>query len=328
MYFTFLTITYNHENFIIQHLESIKFQIENYGKNHEFQLIIADDHSKDNTIKESKKWLKNNAFLFKSITILENDQNLGTCKTYVKGVKNINGDYFKDLAGDDLYACENIFEAVKLLEKYDIVSTPVAPFMDNKIYFDNKIFSRIYSMYKFTNTQYDKIKKNYISIPMTPGVFMKKELLTEDVLSFISKYKFIEDRSKNIKLYENNEKLSIGRYEKILVLYRYHLNAVTKTTNNSVVNDFNIDSIRLYKYVNKNSSNILLKINNSYNIHLSKIRNSKIRTIFNIGAWTYRLNFLLNYNKYKYDINEIINNSFVHNEKHLEFLSSEVYKNE
>ena len=31
MYSTFLTITYNHEDFIIQHLESIKFQIENFG---------------------------------------------------------------------------------------------------------------------------------------------------------------------------------------------------------------------------------------------------------------------------------------------------------
>ena len=112
--------------------------------------------------------------MFKSIKILENNQNLGTCKNYVKGIKNIKGDYFKSLAGDDLYANENIFEVVKLLKRFDIVSTPVAPFANNKLYYDKKIYSRIYSMYKFTNMQYEKIRKNYISIPMTPGVLSRK----------------------------------------------------------------------------------------------------------------------------------------------------------
>ena len=41
--FAFLVLAYNHELFIIDHLESIKFQILTYGKGLEIDLIINDD---------------------------------------------------------------------------------------------------------------------------------------------------------------------------------------------------------------------------------------------------------------------------------------------
>jgi hypothetical protein len=36
--FTFVTITYNHEKYIIEHLESIKYQIENFSKGKQDEL--------------------------------------------------------------------------------------------------------------------------------------------------------------------------------------------------------------------------------------------------------------------------------------------------
>jgi len=328
MYFTFLVITYNHEDFILQHLESIKFQICNYGKGHNFQLIIADDCSRDKTIEYIKRWLNFNGSLFKSIKILENHENLGTCKNYVRGIRNIEGNYFKTLAGDDLYGRDNIFKAVALLKKYDIITTAVAPFVECKLYNDKKIHSRIYSMYKFSETSYKKIRKYAITMPMTPGVFIKKELLTDEILNFISKFNFIEDRSQNIKLYELNDNLKFGKYEKILVLYRHHVDSVTKTCNSKIHNEFNSDSRALYRYVNQNTSSLSLKFRNSYNSFLSNINNKKIMMILNFDMWLYRLSFLLNYIRYRNSIIDIISNSYKPNEKHLNYLLMEAKRYE
>ena len=41
--FTFCVLAYNHSQFILDHLESIKFQVLNYGKNIECSLIINDE---------------------------------------------------------------------------------------------------------------------------------------------------------------------------------------------------------------------------------------------------------------------------------------------
>ena len=62
--FTFLTITYNQENLIIEHLEGIKYQIENHGKNHRFKYILGDDCSTDSTVKLVEEWIKLNSKLF------------------------------------------------------------------------------------------------------------------------------------------------------------------------------------------------------------------------------------------------------------------------
>ena len=48
--FTFIVITYNHEEFILEHLESIKFLINHYGHGINFTISVADDASKDNTL--------------------------------------------------------------------------------------------------------------------------------------------------------------------------------------------------------------------------------------------------------------------------------------
>lgn len=326
MLFTFLTITYNHEKFIFQHLESIKYQIINYGEGIKFQLIVADDSSKDNTIRCVKDWLEQNSNLFEYIDILESDKNQGTCKNYTKGIRKIKGDYCKSLAGDDIFAKDNIFEAVNLLKKYDVVCTAVAPFSNSGIYNDKKIYSRIYSMYKFCNMSYEKIARNYISIPMTPGVFMRKELITEDIISFINQFTFIEDRSKNIKIYEQNKKLKISSYDKILVLYRHHEGAVTKTKNNNIVELFNKDSRELYDYVLDNANSMLVKLKIRYKNMIGKIRNRKLATILNIEVFIYRLGLVLNYYKYKEKMNEIIENSFMTNKEYLMKIMEEAKK--
>lgn len=324
MYFTFLSITYNHEKFIYQHLESIRFQIINYGIENDFQLIISDDFSTDETINHINKWLEVNGYLFKSIKILKGEANVGLCKNYVKGIGSIDGEYFKALAGDDLYARECIFDAIDLLEKYDMVTTPVAEFIDNRLFSDNKIYSRIFSMYKFAYTPYKRIRKYNIQAPMTPGVFIKKDLLTPEVLDFIVNYKFIEDRSQSVKIYEMNNELKIGNCDKIFILYRHHPEAITKTVNQNISREFREDDRRINEYINSNTKSIIVKVKNSYDSFVLNLNSRLIRRILNINIWSYRMSFLLNYKKYKKKIDCVIKRSYLQNEKFIYDIWEEV----
>lgn len=63
--FTFFTLSFNQEKYIIQHLESIKYQIETYGAEYLIHYIICDDSSSDKTIYYAKKWLERNKRLFR-----------------------------------------------------------------------------------------------------------------------------------------------------------------------------------------------------------------------------------------------------------------------
>ena len=46
-HFVFVTLTFNHEKYIIEHLESIKYQVENYGQKFSTKIVINDDCSSD-----------------------------------------------------------------------------------------------------------------------------------------------------------------------------------------------------------------------------------------------------------------------------------------
>ena len=56
--FTFLVISYNEEDVIVQTLESIRHQIVQYSGKEEIQLIIADDGSKDHTTDVVDDWIE------------------------------------------------------------------------------------------------------------------------------------------------------------------------------------------------------------------------------------------------------------------------------
>ena len=76
--FVFGVMTYNQESIICETLESIKYQIETYGKDIDCTIIITDDCSKDKTVKVIENWLKNNGELFCNIIKKYNKENKKT----------------------------------------------------------------------------------------------------------------------------------------------------------------------------------------------------------------------------------------------------------
>lgn len=109
----FGVMTYNQESIICETLESIKYQIETYGKDIDCTIIITDDCSRDKTVKVIENWLKNNGELFCNIIKKYNKENKGVPYNYNAIMQLIETEAFEIVAGDDLLSTDNIFETTK-----------------------------------------------------------------------------------------------------------------------------------------------------------------------------------------------------------------------
>lgn len=102
-------ITYNHEKFIVDCLNSIKNQT---WKN--IELIISDDCSTDGTQRIVKDWVEKNQEL--SCEVLLAETNMGIAKNLNKVLKFMDGEYLCFFAGDDLMVPQKIGKQVHLME--------------------------------------------------------------------------------------------------------------------------------------------------------------------------------------------------------------------
>ena len=90
-----LFITYNHGKYIEKAIAGLLLQKECP----DFEVIIADDASKDNTVDVIKEKLKG----FSNVSIFSNERNLGITKNYQKGFSLCKGEYVFVLEGDDYW---------------------------------------------------------------------------------------------------------------------------------------------------------------------------------------------------------------------------------
>lgn len=91
-----LLITYNHSKFIKQTLETIIMQKTNF----DFNIIVADDKSTDDTMKIIKEFQKSTDMEF---IYLDNKKNHGITKNYKRAFKACDAEYVAIMEGDDLW---------------------------------------------------------------------------------------------------------------------------------------------------------------------------------------------------------------------------------
>lgn len=191
--FTFVSITYNHENYIIDHLESMKTVIQRYGKGIEIDYLLTDDGSKDRTCEIAEEWLKSNSNLFRRYAILNDGENHGTVRNILRAINNLKTRQFKFLAGDDLYLDKNLFELFDGQENC-LILTPILAFGCQKekrqIQFD-----KYFSILKYLGST-RKITRlismeNYFA---APGVFICGDGLKDAAFQkFLLQFRNIED---------------------------------------------------------------------------------------------------------------------------------------
>ncbi len=92
---SFVVTSYNYEKYILKTLESIKNQ--SY-KN--FEILIVDDASSDNSRKICEKFIAENQDL--KITLFANEKNQGQMAAMMRGLKESNGQFVSFVDSDDI----------------------------------------------------------------------------------------------------------------------------------------------------------------------------------------------------------------------------------
>ena len=189
--FTFIVLTFNHEKYVSQHLDSIRNIVQKYGEHISVDLIVSDDCSLDNTVEVVDKWLEQNHNIFHSTNILREEVNKGLVNNIIKALHETHTRYYKYLSGDDYYIEKNIFNLFPI--NGELYITPVIPVCEENAspkglvhYFRMLSFMHINGRLKWL-MKYD----NFIQ---APGVFCDCSLFkSNDYYDEISKYRNIED---------------------------------------------------------------------------------------------------------------------------------------
>lgn len=134
-----LMITYNHENYIKQAVESIVNQITDFN----FELIISDDNSIDNT--ENVVNSINKDYENLSLRYYRNEENLGMSKNFEYAFSKSNGNFIAICEGDDYWSDIN-----KLQKQVDFLKV-------------NNRYSFCYTRFKVYDTHKNTFVEDYNS---------------------------------------------------------------------------------------------------------------------------------------------------------------------
>lgn len=245
--FTFGMLTYNQEDYVFEHLESIKYQIENYGKDVKVYFVLSDDASKDNTVKYVEDWIEAHKELFARVTIVTKEKNEGIVSNYLMMLSNIHTQHYKILAGDDLYYKNNVFELVR---KGDFILTPMICFDKEHILQDKKRYNfkqLLLCQSKGCLKEYLIKRLKYSNCIDAPGTFINYKLIDEDLLQELKKYQWIED----VPMWDyilNNLDIEVKLLQKSYVLYRSDV-GISTNKNHSMRSKYDDDLKVIDKYI-------------------------------------------------------------------------------
>jgi teichuronic acid biosynthesis glycosyltransferase TuaG len=103
--------TYNAEKYILETINSVKSQTYQ-----NWEMIIVDDYSKDNTVEIIKKEAKNDS----RIKLIQLSQNCGAAIARNTAIRNAKGKYIAFLDSDDLWYPEKLEKQVAFMQENDI----------------------------------------------------------------------------------------------------------------------------------------------------------------------------------------------------------------
>lgn len=263
MIYSFVVLSYNQERYIIENLESIKWQLLQYGGDKSVQLIIADDCSTDRTVDFAKRWINLNKSLFINTQIFINPKNGGVASNAANGFSAIIGDVFSYVGADDLYSQENIFQYLDLLCDFDVIDSAVFE------------FSMKNSSYEISNVSYKSFKKKIaksflpkklLRIFSAATLFVggstfafRKEYLTKQNIDYLKSFEMCEDRplAQLIFATPNIRRLY---YPEPMILQRNTHGSITRSSKDSVVQQKCFrDTIRIFEE-NMTDTNYLIRL--------------------------------------------------------------------
>ncbi|MDO8450270.1 MAG: glycosyltransferase family 2 protein [Rhodoferax sp.] len=289
--FTFVVLTYNHSNYILEHLESIKYLIDNYGNGIAVDIIVADDASRDDTVALTKFWVEKNSYLFRRITVLSDGTNRGTCKNLTLALENLATDYCKLTAGDDVYSYENLFfEAKKIYGNHILSGLPLNLINGTIVDTQFDLFNLFATNIIYKNSPY-LVRLQRINFFNSPSIFYTASaLLNKDIINFVNQYSVTEDYPLQIKMAEIYKPLKFVQVEKIFVYYRRTANSTYLVKNSQ----FNRDKVDIFNYLIKSESNIFGKLLLRNRLFCYNLGNRYLKKAFNLSFYLYGFGVLKN----------------------------------
>ena len=254
-----IMITYGHEKYIEKAIKGVLLQLCDFN----IELIIADDHSPDNT-KDIVNNILSNYNGNKIIKYTRHNDNKGSDANFLWAASQCSGEYIAICEGDDYWTDQNkLKKQVEFLEKnidYGLVHTNCHFLKNDKLSFNlNKKIPVGY-------VKEHLMQKNFISnltVCARKSVFMKSlsiaqklaingDLANWTVLSNLCKIGYIKDSTAVYRFVENSESNSLDHLKKFNFVKSAFL------TKFILIKKFNYNA-RTIKLVNKRYIKILFK---------------------------------------------------------------------
>ena len=275
-----------------------------------FELIIVDDCSTDNTLLKLKKYQINNS----KVKIFKTKKNSGTAALPRNlGLKKAKFDIICFIDDDDLWNKNKLYEQIKLIKKFDII-------FSSTFYFFNKLDMR-YSFFNYIRIFFQfffhfLIKKNinffYFYNPIVlSSVMIKKKLLINNTFNEDKLLAGIEDLELWVRIFKK-KRIKSHFINQILVNNRRRSKSLHSNYNIQVIkiiylNCINYLKLKKIKNINFLFFSILIKtFRQLIKIFIMSFINKIYRNIFLFFIITYILYYspLLKYigNKYLTDV--------------------------
>lgn len=170
--------TFNGDNSLLDAVESCR---NVHLSNKEFEVLLVDNCSNDDSIKKLKKRHKN----FKSLRIIENDKNYGRIGNWNRCLKLARGEFILFLFANDLIARENhLEEAIDLLKQDDdcsLVNMPwiVSDYKMTNMFLPRQFFRRTPGYGYYDSAEYIK---DVVESGKLPFVILQSNILRKSIL--------------------------------------------------------------------------------------------------------------------------------------------------
>ena len=198
---------YNASLYIREAIDSILSQTFS-----DFEFLIIDDGSTDNTIDIVKKYTDTR------IKLIQNEQNRGLVYTLNKGLDIAQGKYIARMDADDICTSDRLEKQVAYMERHSGVASLSCAF---------RFMGTPHEIHFPTDGERINIKLLDNTALLHPGAVLRSEVLKRENIRYNADYKHAEDYHLWVQFAEKG--LELGNLDDVLVDYRQHEGQVSIT---------------------------------------------------------------------------------------------------
>jgi hypothetical protein len=292
--FAFLVLAYNHQKYILEHLESIKYLVQKYADSIHVDLIVNDDFSKDQTRSLVDAWLDLHGHLFRHVTKIYNSKNLGTCGSVQNMLDHMVADRCKLTAGDDVYSFENIFELSKFDSEVAMASGRALYLFEDKLVLNkrsNYLITATHVIYQ-NDTLLHRLKHwSYINTPNL--LYATKCLMHPAVRSYLKNFDIVEDWPLQIAIARQFPSRKFKLDNNIWVYYRRTIGSAYIVANKRFVED----KKNIYRDLINLEISWVERFRLRSRLFCFGFENKIIKNILNVDAYFFVVSLIININK-------------------------------